>query len=62
MEREILLLGDPRLYEISEEVKREELEELRPVIEDMFDCIRGIGGITDSDVQLLRRKSVCRSV
>ena len=42
MEREILLLGDPRLYEISEEVKREELEELRPVFEDMFDCIRGI--------------------
>ena len=24
MEREILLLGDPRLYEISEEVKKEE--------------------------------------
>ena len=42
MEREILLLGDPRLYEISEEVKREELEELRPVFEDLFDCIRGI--------------------
>ncbi len=42
MEREILLLGDPRLYEVSEEVRREELDELRPVIEDMFDCIRGI--------------------
>ena len=42
MEREILLLGDPRLYEISEEVTREELESLRPVFEDMFDCIRGI--------------------
>ena len=42
MERKILLLGDPRLYEISEEVKREELEELRPVFEDMFDCIKGI--------------------
>ena len=27
MERDILLLGNPRLYEISEEVKREELEE-----------------------------------
>lgn len=25
MERDILLLGNPRLYEISEEVKREEL-------------------------------------
>lgn len=42
MERKILLLGDPKLYQISEEVKKEELEELRPVYEDMFDCIRGI--------------------
>ncbi len=42
MEREILLLGDPRLYEKCEEVKREELEELRPVFTDLFDCIRGI--------------------
>ena len=42
MEREILLLGNPELYEVSEEVKHEELEELRPVFEDMFDCIRGI--------------------
>ncbi len=42
MEREILLLGDPRLYEIAEEVKREELEGLRPAFEDLFDCIRGV--------------------
>lgn len=42
MEREILLLGDPRLYEISESVREEELEELRPVFADMFDCIGGI--------------------
>lgn len=42
MEREILLLGDPRLYEISEEVRRDELEKLRPVFTDMFDCIKGI--------------------
>lgn len=42
MEREILLLGDPRLYEVSQEVRREELEELRPIFADMFDCIRGI--------------------
>ena len=42
MEREILLLGNPALYEISEEVKEEELELLQPVFEDMFDCIRGI--------------------
>ena len=42
MEREILLLGNPQLYEVSEEVKREELEQLRPVFTDMFDCIKGI--------------------
>ena len=42
MEREILLLGDPRLYEVCEEVRFEELEGLRPVFEDLFDCIRGI--------------------
>ena len=42
MEREILLLGDPRLYEISQEVRQEELEGLRPVFDDLFDCIRGI--------------------
>ena len=42
MEREILLLGNPALYEISEEVKEEELELLRPVFEAMFDSIRGL--------------------
>lgn len=42
MEREILLLGDPRLYEVAEEVRREELDALRPVFEDLFDCIRAI--------------------
>ena len=42
MEREILLIGDPKLYEISEEVTEDELEALGPVIEDLFDCIRAI--------------------
>ena len=42
MERKILLLGNQKLYEISEKVTREELEELRPVFADMFDCIKGI--------------------
>lgn len=42
MERKILLLGNPELYKVSEEVKKAELEKLRPVFEDMFDCIRGI--------------------
>ena len=42
MEREILLLGDPRLYQTAEEVRHEELDDLRQVYEDMFDCIRDI--------------------
>ena len=42
MEKEILLLGNPKLYEVSEEIKRDELEELRPVFTDLFDCIKGI--------------------
>lgn len=42
MERKILLLGDPKLYEVSEEVKSQELESLRPIFADMFDCIKGI--------------------
>lgn len=42
MEKEILLLGNPKLYEVSEEIKREELEDLRPVFTDLFDCIKGI--------------------
>ena len=42
MEREILLLGDPRLYEVCQEVKREELDGLRPVFTDMFDSIKAI--------------------
>lgn len=42
MEREILLLGDPLLYEVADEVDEAELDELRPVFTDMFDCIKGI--------------------
>ena len=34
MEREILLLGDPRLYQVSQEVREEELEQLRPMLTD----------------------------
>lgn len=42
MEKEILLLGNPKLYEKSEEVQYRELESLRPVFTDLFDCIRAI--------------------
>ena len=39
MERKILRLGDPVLYETSRPVERGELEELRPVFRDMMDTI-----------------------
>ncbi len=42
MEREILLLGDPRLYEVCKEVRQEELDGLRSTFTDMFDCIKAI--------------------
>ena len=43
MKRKVLLLGDPALYEVSSAVTREELEELRPDIEDMFECLKDAG-------------------
>ena len=42
MEKEILLLGNPKLYEVSTEVTIDELDELRPIFEDMFDSIKAI--------------------
>ena len=35
----IILLGDPRLHEVSAPVKREELHSLMPVIEDLHDIL-----------------------
>lgn len=37
--REILLLGNPQLYEVSTEVEAEELESIRAVIEDLHDTL-----------------------
>lgn len=39
MKRDILLLGNPDLYEISQEVKREELPYLKGVIDDLQDTL-----------------------
>ena len=36
MKREVLLLGDPALYEVSTAVTREELDELLSDIVDLF--------------------------
>ena len=43
MKRKVLLLGDPALYEVSSAVTREELEELRPDIEDKIECLKDAG-------------------
>ncbi|MCP4104101.1 MAG: peptide deformylase, partial [Desulfobacteraceae bacterium] len=37
--KEILLLGNPKLYEISKPVKQEELEELSEVVRDLHDTL-----------------------
>lgn len=37
--KEILFLGDPRLYEVSRPVSREELTELRPTVWDLHDTL-----------------------
>lgn len=39
MEKEVLLLGDPRLYEISEEVNRTEAAAMKDVIADLHDTL-----------------------
>lgn len=39
MEREILLLGNPALYEVSQPVKREELSEIGPIVTDLHDTL-----------------------
>lgn len=39
MIREILLLGEPSLYEVSEPVERSELDSVRPVIADLHDTL-----------------------
>ncbi len=37
--REILLLGNPRLYEISKPVEKEELVNTKPIIDDLHDTL-----------------------
>jgi peptide deformylase len=37
--RKVLLLGNPELYKISEEVEESELESLQPIIKDMHDTL-----------------------
>lgn len=39
MERKILLLGDPKLYEASALVKKSELAALKPVVQDLHDTL-----------------------
>lgn len=39
MKREILLLGNPRLYDVSEAVRKEELSDLECVVKDLHDTL-----------------------
>ena len=61
MKREVLLLGDPALYEVSAAVTRGELEQLRPDIEDMFECLQDAGfghGISAPQIGI-RKRLIC---
>ena len=61
MKREVLLLGDPALYEVSTAVTRGELEQLRPDIEDMFECLQDAGfghGISAPQIGI-RKRLIC---
>jgi len=60
--REILLLGDPRLHEACAPVEREEVEALRPVVEDLHDTLldfrarwRAGRAIAASQIGVMRR-------
>jgi peptide deformylase len=37
--RRVLLLGNPQLYEVSSTVTQTELEDMKPIIEDMHDTL-----------------------
>lgn len=37
--KEILLLGNPRLYEVSEPVKKDELDKMKDVVDDLHDTL-----------------------
>lgn len=37
--KRILLLGNPQLYEVSEEVKQEELDKVQEIVEDLHDTM-----------------------
>lgn len=37
--REVLLLGNPQLYQVSEVVEKEEIDGLRPVVQDLHDTL-----------------------
>ena len=39
MIREVLLLGNPRLYEVSQMVRRDELDALKKVVDDLHDTL-----------------------
>lgn len=39
MKKEILLLGNPKLYEVSEPVQKEELSDMLPIIQDLHDTL-----------------------
>ena len=70
--REVLLLGNPQLYQTSKEIKKEEIELLKPAILDLHDtmmafrqkwggrtCDRCSSNRSDETVNLYAHRSTC---
>ncbi len=66
MERKILLLGDPLLYEVCEEVRKEELPEILKLRVDLEDTIRayrrryGVGRAIAAPQIGVKKRVICR--
>ncbi len=42
--RQVLKMGDPKLLQVSEPVKLEEISELKPLVDDMLDTMESLNG------------------
>ena len=62
MVREILLLGNPKLYQVSSPVEREEIGTLKGVVQDLHDTLLDFQQKYGAGRQLPHRKSASLTV
>ena len=55
--REILLLGNPKLFEMCEPVQEAQLEQISPIIEDLHDTLMAFREKYKADVLSRHRRS-----